>query len=513
MRCFLGIDIGTYESKGVITDDFGRVVARAAVEHDLSIPQPGWAEADAETVWWGDFVQLTRVLLKSSGVKAADIAAIGTSAIGPCVLPIDEAGRPLRPAILYGIDTRAVAEVEELTQELGAEWIPMRTGCSLSSQSAGPKILWIRRHETTVWAGTVRVMTSTSWMVYRLTGRVVIDHYTAAACGPLYDLHEKGWNSRSAALICPEAMLPEIDWTTAIAGRVTEEAARQTGLATGTPVIVGTADAASEAVSSGVLEPGDTMLMYGSSLFFIEICRSLPQIRELWPTVYLTPGSWAMAAGMSTAGALTRWFRDQLSPMEKRAEEEGGSNAYQALADLAAPIAPGSEGLLFLPYFSGERTPLNDPLARGIVAGLTLSHTRAHLYRALLEGLAYSIRQNLEAMERAGEPPQRLVAVGGGTKNPLWVQIVSDVTAREQHVVESGGAAYGDAILAAVGVGTLHGIEDARRWVPESRVVVPRPDETRIYELYYPLVRELYQSSRKVAHTLARLGRDGGQRC
>jgi len=507
---FLGIDIGTYESKGVITDEAGRVVARAAIGHELSIPRPGWAEADANLVWWRDFVQLARNLLESPGVKPADIAAVGTSAIGPCVLPIDKEGRPLRPAILYGIDTRALAEVEELTRELGAEWIPIRTGCSLSSQSAGPKILWIRRHEPEVWARTARIMTSTSWLVYRLTGRVVIDHYTAAAYGPLYDLHEKKWSSRSAALICPEAMLPEVDWTSAIAGRVTEEAARQTGLAAGTPVIVGTADAASEAVSSGVLEPGDTMLMYGSSMFFIEICRSLPQSRELWPTIYLTPGSWAMAAGMSTAGSLTRWFRDQLSPMEMKAEMEAGPNAYQALAELAGIVRPGSEGLLFLPYFSGERTPINDPLARGIIAGLTLSHTRAHLYRALLEGLAYGIRQNLEAMERAGEPPQRLVAVGGGTKNHLLIQIVSNVAAREQHVVESGGAAHGDAILAAVGVGALRGMEDARRWVPESCIVTPRSDQARIYQSYYPLVRELYRSSREVAHTLARLGCERG---
>jgi xylulokinase len=213
---------------------------------------------------------------------------------------------------------------------------------------------------------------------------------------------------------------------------------------------------------------------------------------------------------MSTAGSLTRWFRDQLSPAELSAQAQGGCNAYESLAQLAGSVGAGSEGLLFLPYFSGERTPLNDPLARGIVAGLTLSHTRAHLYRALLEGLAYGIRQNLEAMERAGEPPRRLVAVGGGTRNPLWLQIVSDVASREQYVVESGGAAYGDAMLAAIGVGALRGMDDARRWVPESRIVAPRPRETRIYESFYPLARELYRSSREVAHTLARLGNEQG---
>ena len=493
-RYLIGIDIGTYESKGVLTDTTGRVIAQAVIGHELSIPQPGWVEHDAETIWWHDFVSIARDLLLQSGVDPAKIAGVGCSAIAPCVLPVDKTGRPLRPGILYGIDTRASVEVEDLTSTLGAERIISSTGSALSSQSAGPKILWLQRNEPGIWAQTHRIMTSTSYLVYRLTGRIVIDHYTATTFAPLYDLHELGWEPRGMAEVCPADMLPDLDWTTAIAGRVTAFAAEETGLAVGTPVIVGTADAAAEAVSAGVVSPGDTMLMYGTTLFFIEICEGLPKPGVLWPAVYLEPGTFALAAGMSTAGAVTRWFRDQFGQVELLDEASGGPNAYAKLAEGAQAVPPGAEGLLVLPYFSGERTPLNDPLARGMIAGLTLSHTKAHVYRGILEGIAYGIRHNLEAMKSAGDPPAKLIAIGGGTKNRLWLQIVSDVTGQKQVVRTTTGASYGDAFLAGVGVGLFQKMESVRDWLGPAEEIAPNPTVHDIYNRYYPLFRQLYDN-------------------
>ncbi len=507
MTYLLGIDIGTYESKGVLTDAQGHIIARAATPHQLAIPQPGWAEHDADAVWWHDFVLLAKELLRQSGVGPTDIASIGCSAIGPCVLPVDATGKPLRPAILYGIDTRAADEVNELTQALGEAWLIQKTGSALSSQAAGPKILWLQRHEPALWARTARVMTSTSYLVYKLTGRVVIDHYTATTYGPLYNLQQNRWEPRGLALVCEPNRLPELDWTTAIAGQVTPEAAQQTGLAVGTPVIVGTADAASEAVSAGVVAPGDTMLMYGSTLFFIEVCAKLPRGGLLWPAVSLQPNRYVLAAGMSTTGALTRWFRDELGGVERMQEERGGPNAYAALAEAASQIAPGAEGLLLLPYFSGERTPINDPLARGVIAGLTLSHSRAHIYRALLEGVAYGIRHNLEALAAAGEPPQRLVAIGGGVQNQLWLQIVSDVTGQAQVVRTTPGAAYGNSFLAGVGVGLFADIDAIQDWLgPTEQIIQPNPALKTHYDQYYQLYQTLYTSTRPVTHALAQLG-------
>jgi xylulokinase len=463
-------------------------------------------EHDADGVWWNDFVHLARELLNQSRVLPQDVLSVGCSGIGPCVLPTDGEGQPLRPAILYGADTRAMEEVEELNRTLGPEWLMREAGTLLSAQSAGPKILWIRRHEPDIWRRTRRVMTSTSYLVYRLTGQVVIDHYTATAYAPLYNLHSNTWDPRGLDPICPVDLLPSLGWSTAVAGHVNSDAAAETGLAFGTPVIVGTCDAASEAVAAGVVSPGDIMLMYGSTMFFIQIVGSLPRSSVLWPAVFLEPGTHALAAGMATTGSLTRWFRDQFGAPETTLEEQGGPNAYSALAHLASQVAVGSEGLLVLPYFSGARTPINDPLARGMIAGLTLSHTRGHVYRAILEGIAYGVRHNLEAMTESDAPPRRLVAIGGGTKNPLWLQIVSDVTGRTQSVRSSPGASYGNAFLAGVGVKALDGVASIQSWLSEPDVVVPDPAAHAFYDRHYSLYRALYESTREVTHTLARVG-------
>jgi len=526
MNCILGIDIGTYESKGVLVDHSGAVIARASRAHGLSIPTPGWAEQDAEAVWWRDFCFLAGKLLESSGLEASAVKAVGVSAIGPCVLPVDEKGRALRPAILYGIDTRASREISELTAALGAEWIRRTGGTVLSSQSAGPKILWLRKHEPNIWSRTWKIMGSTTYLVFRLTGEVVLDHYTASFFQPLYNLHTRRWEQRACRQVCPEEMLPDLDWTASIAGSLRPEAAGETGLAEGTPVIVGTADAGSEAVSAGVVASGDMMLMYGTTLFFINILPSLVDSVAFWPAVYLFPDSFALTGGMSTTGAVTRWFRDQFAEKERAEEESGGENAYARLAEAAETIEPGSQGLLLLPYFSGERTPINDPLARGVLAGLTLAHSKAHVYRAVLEGTAYGIRHNIEEMETEGAAVRRLVAVGGGTKNRLWLQIVSDVLGREQIVQYTTGASYGDAVLAAMGIGWDSAgsgpAESGRvgagraesggnrrlisRWVEAGERIAPVLQHSDLYGRYYALYRDLYAGSRSTVHQLAALG-------
>jgi len=507
----LGIDVGTHESKGVVVTADGQIVATASIAHSTASPQPGWAEHDAEGVWWHDFVALCRELLSNSAVSANDVAVVACSAIGPCVLPVDEAGRPLRPAILYGIDTRASEETRFLTAELGADWILRETGAALSAQAAGPKILWLRRHEPQVWARTHRIMTSTSFLVFRLTGRVVIDHYTAAAYGPLYNLHSRAWDPAALDLICREDLLPEIDWSAAVAGHVDADAARVTGLRQGTPVIVGTADAAAEATAAGVRDPGDAMVMYGSSTFFIAVCATLVASPVLWSTTYLDPGTFALTAGMSTTGSLLTWFRDMFVPSSRDADDRA-RDAFAALAQEARRVPAGADGLLALPYFSGERSPINDPRARGAILGLTLAHTRGHVYRALIEGIGFGVRHNLDAMVGAGAPIRHLVAIGGGTANDLWVQTVSDVTGWPQQVQQTPGAALGDAMLAAAGVGLVGDLEATRDWVAAGPLVRPNEDVRAAHDERYELYRALYADTATIAHALAETAdRDPGR--
>jgi xylulokinase len=502
----LGIDIGTYESKGTITDVDGKVIASASIGHELSIPQPGWAEHDADKVWWHDFVTLCRQLLESPGVDPAQICAVGVSAIAPCVLPVDADGNPLRPGILYGVDTRASEEILELEQEFGREAIFKNSALHLSSQAAGPKIAWIRKNEPDVWRKTDKFLCGNGYLVYKLTGEHVIDIYTATAYAPLLDIRKKTWHPEFARAITPMERLPRLIWSVDVAGKMTPEAARQTGLMSGTPVIAGTADAAAEALSAGLSHAGDLMVMYGSSLFFIQKTDKLVATEDLWGALFLEPDTYAVAAGMSTSGSLTRWFRDNLAPLEWAAEQEGGPNAYQALAELAGQSQPGAHGLVMLPYFSGERTPINDPQARGLLIGLTLLHKRADLYRAILDGVGYGIRHNIDTMRAEDVPPKRILAVGGGTKNELWLQIVSDIAGIEQYVPDQTyGASYGDAFMAGIGVGLFSDTRQAADWIKFKKVVKPDPAAQEKYEPYYQVYRKVYLDTAESMHRLAQL--------
>jgi len=481
----LGIDIGTSSSKGVLVTPRGEIVARASRAHETSYPRPGWVEHDAETVWWQDFRELTRELT----ADGRPLAGLAVSGIGPVLLPADADGRPLRPAILYGVDTRAGREIAELTAELGAESIVERAGTALSSQAVGPKWRWLARREPQVYERTRMFLMASSYLVHRLTGEYVLDHHSASQCDPMYDLRAGTWAADWAERTAPGIDLPRLLWPTEIAGTVTAAAAAETGLPQGLPVTAGTVDAWAEAVSVGVREPGDTMVMYGTTMFLIQVLADPRPHPGLWTTRGAFPGTYSLAAGMATSGAITDWLR----------KLTGGG--FGDLTRLAAEVPAGSRGLLMLPYFAGERTPLFDPDARGVIAGLTTSHGAGELYRATLEGIAYGVRHNLEAMRAAGGDASRLVAVGGGTQGGLWTQIVSDVTETEQQVpAETVGAAFGDAVLAAVATGAGPDIEV---WNPVAATVRPDPARARVYGEFYQRYRELYPSTVDIAHFLA----------
>jgi xylulokinase len=490
----LGIDIGTFESKGVLVEvASGRIVAEARHPHRMLVPQPGWAEHRAEEDWWGDFVRITRAILASSGVKPGDIACVAVSAIGPCMLPVDEAGRALMNGVLYGVDTRAALEIEELTQRIGGDVILDRCENALTSQSVGPKILWLKRNRPEVFAEAATVMTSTSFIVMRLTGARVIDHYTAANFSPLYDVGRLDWVTDLDDTVGPER-LPRLMWSTEIAGHVTEAAALETGLMAGTPVTCGTIDAAAEAVSVGVSAPGDMMMMYGSTIFIIQVTAERVQDARLWYAPWLVPGQHASMAGLATSGTLTHWFRDQMG------RDLPPDEAFVRLAEEAEASPAGANGLLWLPYFSGERTPIHDTHAKGAVFGLNLTHTRGDLYRALLEGIAMGTAHVIETYREVGHAPVRVLAVGGGTKNAVWLQATSDFGGVTQIVSEKTvGASYGDAFLAALAVRAVEA-GDIARWNPTEWVVEPMEGE--VHAKQYGLFRRLYEQTKDIAREL-----------
>lgn len=490
MSLLLGLDVGTSSTKGVLARPDGSIVARHQVEHGTSSPQPGWFEHDAEGVWWRDFLQVVGELLSAAD---APVVGVAVSGIGPCLLPVGD-GNPLRPAILYGVDSRATREIAELNDELGADRIVSRCGSPLTTQAVGPKMRWMQRHEPDVWADTTHFFMASSFLIHRLTGAYVLDHHSASQCTPLYDPHTNAWIPEWCELVAPGLDLPELRWSDEVVGTVTSSAAGQTGLPAGIPVTAGTIDAWAEAESAGVREPGDVMVMYGTTMFLVGLLSEPKPSAGLWGTAGIRRGQSCVAAGMATSGSVTEWLRDLV----------GGE--YATLTEEAAAVPPGSDGLLMLPYFAGERTPLFDDRARGLLIGLTLSHRRGHLYRASLEAVALGVRHNLETMTAAGVDVARLVAVGGGTTGGLWMQIVSDVTGLSQDVPrETVGASYGDAMLAAVASGTASA-EDVAAWNPVVSTVAPDGGTRIIYDEHYSLYRDAYRDNRETMHRLAAQG-------
>ena len=486
----LGVDIGTSSSKGVIVDFTGRVLASTVREHEVSRPLPGHVEMDGE-IWWQEFVSIANELTSTTDVE---ITAVGVSGMGPCVAVTDAENHLLRPAILYGVDTRAVEQIARLTKTLGEAEILERCGSALSTQAVGPKLAWIAETEPEIFTRARRLFMPSSWLVHKLTDSYVLDHESASQCTPLYDTLENNWYEPWIKLIAPDFEFPKLVWANEIVGKVTAEAAAVTGLPVGTPVVAGTIDAWAEAVSVGAANPGDLMLMYGTTMFLINTISKRITVPALWGTVGAFEGTRNLAGGMATSGAITGWLRKLF-----------GSPSYQELLAAAQAAGPGAHGLLLLPYFAGERTPIADPNARGIIAGLSIEHTQGDLYRSALEATALGVRHNIAAITEAGGNIERIVAVGGGTQGSLWTQIVSDVTGLPQQIASvTIGASYGAAFLAALAVEEV----SIEVWNPIVQVIEPNLDLKPEYDDLYDLYLELYPITARISHKLAERQRE-----
>lgn len=438
------------------------------------------------TIWWREFVEVTAELLRA----ASDVVVqgVGVSGMGPCTLLTTADGQPLRPAILYGVDTRAREEIVELDARFTSAAIVDRCGSALTSQAVGPKLLWVAHHEPDVFTRARRVFMPSSWLVWHLTGEYVLDHHSASQAVPLYDLTVNEWHGPTWSELAGPIGPPDLAWADDIVGAVTDTAAAVTGLRAGTPVVAGTVDAWAEAISVHAHSIGDLMVMYGTTMFLINTVAERISAPPLWGTAGALAGSYSLAAGMATSGAITAWLSDL------------AGEDFARLTDGAARSGPGANGLVMLPYFAGERTPIEDADARGTIAGLTLDHTIGDLYRAALEATALGVRHNLEAFRAAGARIDSVVAVGGGTTGGLWTQIVSDVTALDQELhTNSIGACYGAAMLAA-----RSQCIPVDGWNPVAARVTPQVSLAPEYDELYALYRSLYDSTAHISHALAR---------
>jgi xylulokinase len=498
MSFFLGIDVSTTGVKALLVDRSGAVIGSATTELPLYTPQPLWSEQDPLD-WWNGAIKSVRDVLQAAGISGDQVEGIGLTGQMHGLTLLDEAGQVLRPAILWN-DQRTAAQCDEIRARIGRSRLIQITGNDALAGFTAPKILWVQENEPQVYARVRHILLPKDYVRYRLTGAFAIDRADGAGT-ILIDIKTRDWSPEMLkALDIPLEWLPKTYEGPEVTGQVTAEAARLTGLKVGTPVVAGGGDQAAQAVGVGAVQPGIVALTLGTSgvVFATTGQAFIEPEGRLHAFCHSAPGRWHLMGVMLSAAGSLRWYRDTFAP----------GMGYDDLLAPAASVPEGCEGLLFLPYLTGERTPHPDPLARGAFAGLTVRHGMAHLTRAVLEGVAFGLRDSFELIKSAGLSSIDQVRVsGGGARSALWRQILADVFAAELVTVNTTeGAAYGAALLAGVGVGAWADVDSAcRATVRQTGSTQPRPDKVAYYDRVYALYRELYPALKDVSHRLSEI--------
>jgi xylulokinase len=495
MQYLLGIDVSTTSNKALLIDPAGNVAGTASIENPLSTPLPLWSEQDPLD-WWQGTAASIRKVLQDTGITGEQVQAVGLTGQMHGLTLLDADGQVLRPAILWN-DQRTGPQCDEIRARLGKRRLIEITGNDALTGFTAPKILWVQENEPEVFARVRHILLPKDYVRYKLTGDFAMD--VADAAGTiLIDIKTRAWSPEMlSALGIPLEWLPKTYEGPQITGVISAEAARATGLKAGTPVIAGGGDQAAGAVGSGAVQQGIVSLVLGTSgvVFATTNHPFIEPEGRLHAFCHSVPGRWHLMGVMLSAAGSLRWYRDTFSP----------GTGYDELLEPAKAVPAGCEGLLFLPYLTGERTPHPDPLARGAFAGLTVRHGMPHLTRAVLEGVAYGLRDSFELIRAAGLASIRQVRVsGGGARSTFWRQILADVFNAELVTVNTTEvAAYGAALLAGVGSGTWADVDTAcAATVRQTGCTTPDPAMVEKYERGYQLYRDLYPALKDISHRL-----------
>ena len=492
---YLGIDVGTGGTRALVMDSSGNVIASASSEHqDFASPKPGWAEQDPRD-WWRACGVAVRQALQSAKLDAKEISCVGFSGQMHGAVLLDSSDEVVRPALIW-CDQRSDPQSRELEQMFGRDALIRLTCNPPLTNFTLTKFLWVRENEPQKWARVAHVMLPKDYVRFRLTGERAID--MADASGTLLlDVSNRRWSAEVLNKTgIKETLLPALFESPQVCGKISAAGAEATGLKAGTPVVAGAGDQAAGAVGMGIARAGAVSATIGTSgVVFASTDRPAmdPQGR-LHTFCHAIPGRWHVMGVTQAAGLSLRWYRDHFGGASPGVQKKDGRDPYDVFAEEASTAPTASEGAFWVPYLMGERTPHLDPKARAALIGLTASHTRAHVIRAIMEGVAFSLKDTFTIFDEMKIPVTSIRLGGGGARSPLWRQIQADVYGREVEIVAAEeGAAYGAAILAGVGAGAWSSVEQACDAVVRvAKRIQPNAKDSATMQLAYTTYRKIY---------------------
>lgn len=493
-KYILAHDTGTGGDKAVLCDLNGKVLFSAYQPYGLNYPQAGWVEQDPDELWRA-VAATSRQVLQKAGIDPADVIGVGVSAQMWNTLPVDVNGKPLTPMLSW-LDLRSVRQADRILNGDMPAFIFKHTGNIPTAKDSIPKILWLKEERPEIWAKTAYLLDCKEYILFKLTGKIAID-WVGASVYFLFNPYTKKWSEEVChALGIPIEKLPPAYPCTDVIGEITPEAARETGLRAGTPVVICAGDVAVAQSGAGANREGKVHLCIGTATWVgisTATFRNDPE-KPFWGLNHIDPNKYIISGEMETGGGALMWFRDVLCQEEGRQALEEGKSSYDLLTRMAGSVPPGSDKLIFLPWLSGERAPVLDHYARGGFIGLTMSHSKAHMTRAVMEGVAYHIRWICEAMERTGFVINGFNGIGGGCNSPVWIQIIADVTGRPISVVKNHleAGAVGAALTVAVGLGIHPNMDAVDDLIEIKQVIQPDDSNRQRYNDLYRIYRDLY---------------------
>jgi xylulokinase len=493
MSCVIGLDIGTTSTIGILISLPDRVLAQASRPVTLHSPKAGWAEEDPEE-WWQNVQEIIPELLRQAKIDAEQVCAIGVAGMLPALVTLDASDRVIRRSIQQS-DGRSGDEVAGLAAELDAAEFTARAGNGINQQLIAAKLRWLEKHEPENFVQIATIFGSYDFINWKLTGIRAVEQNWALEAG-FIDLGKDALCDDLIRLghVDPAVVPPKIA-SHAILGHVTEAAAQATGLTVGTLVAGGAADHVASAFAAGVTGPGDVLLKFGGAADILISTATARPDQRMFLDYHLVPGLFMPNGCMASGGSALNWFVDKLANGEKAAATAAGITLHQHMDQISAPIPAGADGVQIVPYFLGEKTPIHDPRARGVIHGLSLNHDLRHLWRALLEGFAYAFRHHVEVLADMGHPSQRFLASDGGSTSRFWMQICADVLqAPVQLLAGHPGSSLGAAWVAAVASGLTNDWAGVSRFVTCSEVVRPNSENAGIYDAGYRQFRRTYRA-------------------